>query len=579
MSSQEWDGPDLLEALRHATAALIADVDEVNALNVFPVPDGDTGSNMVATITAALDEALAVPDDERSVPRIANAFAFGALMGARGNSGVILSQLFRGMAAAVQSETRVGGRQLASAFESGRDAAYSAVAQPVEGTILTVATDASAAAARAARADASLAAVLSAAVEAAAESVKRTPTLLPLLAHAGVVDAGGRGLELLLRGARAFVEGKALPVVAAIYDVRLPDFDALEEEGFGYETVYLVTPSDGQRLAIEDIRRQLDELGESVLVAGDERAVKVHVHNARPDEVIAYGLTLGALSRITVENLDRQASEVRQAGERATRESIALAVPPTARQVAAQAGATARAAAITTPGAHAAAQRAEGGGPAIVAVAAGRGLARIFSENGVTAVIEGGQTANPSTGDLVAAIRGTGSSEVIVLPNNPNVRLAARQAGELLPDVRVEVVPTRNAAEGIAALLAVDMGASIERNSAQMARAARELQTMAVTAAVRDARIGRRKVKRGEHIVLGPDDGLLAADRDRTAAVLAALGKLKPGFELLTIYRGDGVAGADLDGLREAVAAAYPDVEVESVHGGQPHYSYLISAE
>jgi dihydroxyacetone kinase-like predicted kinase len=295
--------------------------------------------------------------------------------------------------------------------------------------------------------------------------------------------------------------------------------------------------------------------------------------------VIAYGLTLGALSRITVENLDRQASEMRHAGERPAAAGIGLAPPPTALQAAAHAVATARAAAITTPGVHAAAQRAEGGGPAIIAVTAGRGLARIFSENGVTAVVEGGQSANPSAGDLVAAIRGTGSDEVIVLPNNPNVRLAAQQAGKLLPDVRVEVVPTRNAAEGIAALLAVDMTASIERNASQMTRAARDLQTLAVTAAVRDARIGRKKVKRGEHIVLGPDEGLLAADRDRTAAVLAAMRKLKPGFELLTLYHGDGVDDAAVAGLREALSTAFPDVEIEVVSGGQPHYSFLISAE
>ncbi|HEY7599489.1 MAG TPA: DAK2 domain-containing protein, partial [Candidatus Limnocylindrales bacterium] len=302
MSRHEWQGADLLEALRHATATLIANVDDVNALNVFPVPDGDTGSNMVATLNAALEEALAVPADERGVPRVASAFAFGALMGARGNSGVILSQLFRGMSAAVQGDTVVGGRQLASAFQSGRDAAYAAVATPVEGTILTAASDAATAAEKSARDGANLEQVLRAAVAAATDAVERTPSLLPLLAHAGVVDAGARGLELLLRGALDYTLGKELPTVVAGHDIALPDFDALEEEGFGYETVFVVTPPPGARLDVLEIRRRLGEMGESVLVGGDERAAKVHIHNEHPDEVIAYGLTLGSLTRIVVEN-------------------------------------------------------------------------------------------------------------------------------------------------------------------------------------------------------------------------------------------------------------------------------------
>lgn len=569
MKDAAWGGDDLLQAFRHAAATLISEVDEVNALNVFPVPDGDTGSNMVATVNAALEEAMGIPADERSVGRVASTFAFGALMGARGNSGVILSQLFRGISATLQDVTTVGGAHLAEALRNGRDAAYSAVAQPVEGTILTVATDAATAAAeRAAALDdpQRIEPVLQAALDAAVASVQRTPDLLPVLAHAGVVDAGGRGLEMLLRGALGYAQGKDLPTVVADHEIALPDFDALEEEGFGYETVFVVTPPAGGRLDVADIRQRLGEMGESVLVGGDERAAKIHIHNEKPDEVIAYGLTLGTLSRIVVENLDRQAHEVRERGLGAR--GISMAPMATAIEMA-RGGVSAGGGAVVPMPA----------GPAVVAVAAGRGLARMFADNGVAAVVEGGQSANPSTGDLVAAIRGTGRESVVVLPNNPNVRLAAAQAAELLPDIDVAVVPTRNAAEGVAALLALDARKSASENAARMERAAREVQTMQVTAAVRDARIGGQDVKRGDHIVLDPDEGLLACDEDRTAAIVAGLQRLEPGFELLTIYRGRGVNGSEVDGLRNALAEALPEVELEVIDGGQPHYSFLISAE
>ena len=571
MSRHEWSGADLLEALRHATATLIAEVDDVNALNVFPVPDGDTGSNMVATVGAALDEALNLAEAERSVPRVAAAFSFGALMGARGNSGVILSQLFRGLSAAVQEETVVGPRQLARALQAGRDAAYAAVATPVEGTMLTVATDVAATAERVAAGDVDIETLLLACAESAAESVARTPTLLPLLAQAGVVDAGGRGLELLLLGALGFAQGKGLPTVVAMHDVHLPDFSALEEEGFGYETVYVVSPADGARLDIDQIRNRLGEMGESVLVAGDERAVKIHIHNERPDEVLAYGLSLGTLSRIVVENLDRQARNIRDAGAIRRSQAIRLAPPPTALENALRT--------LPTGSPAVPIARARPAGPAVVAVAAGHGLARLFADNGVAAVVEGGQSANPSTGDLIAAIRGTGSDEVLLLPNNSNVRLAAQQAGELLPDISLEVVPTRNAAEGVAALLALDTRKGLADNAKRMARAATDVQTLQVTAAVRDARIGDTQVKRGDHICLDPDDGLLSSDADRTAAVIAALQRLEPGFELITVYHGEGVDAAEAEQLRLALAAALPEVDFELVDGGQPHYSLLISAE
>ncbi len=556
MTDESWDGGQLLTALERAVSALQAGVDEVNALNVFPVPDGDTGSNMLATLQAGITEATAVPIDKRSVAAVASAFSFGALMGARGNSGVILSQFFRGIGDAVDGQLEVDGHALAHGFSRARDAAYAAVGHPVEGTILTVASDLSTAAHETAEHDQRIEPVLSAAVAAATASVARTPELLPILAQAGVVDAGGRGLELLLLGALAYARGEPAPITPVGMEGHFPTFDLpAEEEGFGYETVYVIQPLPGERLVLAHMRDRLEEMGESVVVAGDERALKIHVHSERPDAILALGLSLGTLSNISVENLDGQTRDVRAA--RVVTEDVAGGRPR---------GRNTRPSVAQT-------------GRAVVAVAPGEGLARIFEKLGVAAAVIGGQGTNPSAGELAEAIHAAGTNEVLILPNNANVRLAARQAGELCPDVRVEVIATRNAAEGVAAMLAFNASADLRFNAQAMLRGARSLQTLQVTAAVRDARIGRRKVRRGEHIVLGPEDGLLAADRDRNQAVLAAVNRLKPGFELLTIYRGEGTTQTEARELRALLVQRLDGVEVESVDGGQPHYSYLISAE
>ncbi len=502
MIGESWDGEELLSAMRHATRVLANHQEEVNALNVFPVPDGDTGSNMVATVQAAVAEAELIPLAERTVPNVGAAMRLGALMGARGNSGVILSQIFRGMAEVVTSVERVTGVDLARAFDRGCRAAFAAVAQPVEGTILTVARDVSNAAEPVAREHGNIERILATAVAAAAASVERTPQLLPVLAHAGVVDAGGRGLELLLRGALAFARGEEVRAPAEFHDIVLPSLEAIEADGYGYETVFLITPHTGTLLNTVAITNRLSKLGASVLVAGDERAVKIHVHNDRPDEIISYGLTLGGLSRIAVENLDRQAHGVRDR----VREAAATVVPPPTASLASPEG------------------------PQVIAVVSGDGLARIFRTLGARAVVLGGQSANPSAGELAEAVVGCGASEVIVLPNNPNVRMAARQAADLCPNVRVEVVPTRNAAEGIAAMLALDSSDDAKGAAAKMSAAAGRIQSMQVAVAVRHARVGRRRVKHGDFIVLGPSDGLLAADSDRTAAVMAATRRLKPGY-------------------------------------------------
>jgi len=626
MVRRSCDGAGLLGAFRAAVDNLEAHVDEINSLNVFPVPDGDTGSNMFATVKAALDEAEAVGDV--TAERIATAISFGALMGARGNSGVITSQIFRGMADGLGGKARFNGLDLAHALRLGAKTAYGAVAKPVEGTILTVIRESADAAVAAAEKSNDVESVLAATVEAAEKSVARTPSLLAILKDAGVVDSGGQGLYRLFQGALLHMTGTTagsgtsrptrtgrIPSAA-----RPSTLVAHADDGFGYETMFLVQARAGRPLDVDAIRDRLEALGESVLVAGDARALKVHVHNDQPDAVIAYGLGLGSLSRISVENLDNQARDVREA--RATEFTGAAATTETARaeldtvdvagapartgavsEAADRGGAAAPAATAATatrwvvrqpktspadatsfpePSANGSSPTPDGQvrvGPAVVAVVAGEGLSRIFEEFGVDQILPGGQTNNPSTGELVRLARLAQSRDVIILPNNPNIRLAAELACEICEEKRVVVVPTRNAAEGIAALLALDPTKDAEANVGPMTAAGRGLQTFQVTEAVRNATIGGTKVKRGQTIVLDPDDGLIAVDGNRDKAVLKAVGKLKPGFELLTLYYGSEATLAEAEAIARKIGAAAAGAEVEVVHGGQPHYRYLVSAE
>jgi DAK2 domain fusion protein YloV len=314
MARRACDGNGLLDAFRAAVANLEAHVDEINGLNVYPVPDGDTGSNMFATVRAALEEADAVAG--QPADRVAAAISFGALMGARGNSGVITSQIFRGMAEALGGKNRFNGLDLAHALTEGARTAYGAVAKPVEGTILTVIRESAAGAVEAAELNNDIESVLAATLAAAEKSVARTPSLLAILREAGVVDSGGQGLYRLFQGALLHLTGKA-PVGAAQGGRRAAGpkpstLVAHADEGFGYETMFLLRARGREPLDVDAIRDHLESIGGSVLVAGDARALKVHVHNERPDLVIGYGLGLGDLSRITVENLDNQAQDVRE---------------------------------------------------------------------------------------------------------------------------------------------------------------------------------------------------------------------------------------------------------------------------
>jgi DAK2 domain fusion protein YloV len=586
MPRRTCDGARLLAAFRSAVADLAAHVDEVNALNVFPVPDGDTGSNMLATVRAALDAADALgsgPDAEAG--RIAHAIAQGALMGARGNSGVITSQILGGMAHALDGKRRFNGLDLAHALDAGTKRAYAAVQRPVEGTILTVIREASAAAIAAAERDNDTESVLVATVDAAEKSVARTPTLLEILREAKVVDSGGQGLFRLLEGALAAAKGvpvtgaEAAPVAAGGAVPRPFAVAEGAETAYGYETVYLVHARPGEPLDVAAIGAHLESIGDSVLVAGDERLAKIHVHNDRPDAVIAFGLSIGMLSRITVENLDGQASEVREA-----RAAAFVDDPRTA--VAGSAFADAVAQAIAIPVATAAAPLQLTRMPlGVIAVAPSDGLAQRlettaegFEEYVAFRVVHGGQAANPSTGELLAAVNDTPADELLVLPNNPNVTLAAKQVASMTSRP-VHVVPTRNCAEGVAALLRMDPAVSAAENAEAMTAAARAILSVQVTEAVRDATVSGKKVKKGQTMVLDPDDGLLALDNDPHRAVISAFGRLKGGFEIVEVYYGAEATLEDAEELATRIHEVAPGAEVEVLRGGQPHYRYLISAE
>lgn len=531
-------------------ANLEAHVDQVNALNVFPVPDGDTGSNMLATVRAALAEAERLPDGDRQLWRVAEALSFGALMGARGNSGLILSQVLRGMAEVATGKRRADGVDLGRAMRRGAEAAYAAVASPVEGTILTVAREAADAASDAGATDWHVETVLANAVVGAERSVARTPLLLPALREAGVVDSGGHGLFLLLRGllldlAEDIDPSGATPAGPGVVPLRSAPEHAVG--GYGYETMFLLR-ANGRPLDPARIRADLDQIGDSVMVAGDGRLANIHVHSPQPDAVIAYALALGTLGQVSVENLDDQASE-RSASTSHEERGVAPAASSRSDRL------------------------------GVVAVAPGDGLAQTFKAAGVSQIVRGGASANPSTEELVAAIQATDARDVIVLANHRNVVLVARQAALLARGQQVAVLETRNAAEGIAALLALDTRRDLEGNATAMRAAAAALRTLEVTRAVRDARISGRRIRQGETLVFGPDEGILASGRDRLPTTLAGIETLGDTFELISLYTGKGVDQAEAEELRARVAERFAGVDVEVVEGGQPYYAYLIAVE
>jgi DAK2 domain fusion protein YloV len=536
------DGPLFKRALIGSLSWLASNHEEVNRLNVFPVPDGDTGTNMLLTLQSAVEDIK--ESNAADVSKIAKLASHGSLMGARGNSGVILSQIFRGFARAVEGKSSLTPAELATAFEEAANAAYRAVNKPTEGTILTVAREAGRSAAAAASSpDATVPAVIAAAAAGARAAVLKTPSQLQILRDAGVVDAGGFGLQIILEGMLKTVEevesssamlAASRPAAPAASQVAI----TLPEGGWGYCTEFLI---EGSQLDLDRIKAQIEALGNSVLVVGEPELVKVHVHTDDPSRVITLAGGYGKLLKLNVGDMSTQHRRILEG------EGLAPSSP-------------------------------RPNGVGLVAVVAGRGLVDIFRGLGVDAIVEGGQTMNPSTQDMLTAIESVPYDEVILLPNNGNVILAAKQVPGLTKKT-VQVIETRSVPQGVAAVVAFRGDRSGAQNLAAMKSEAERVQTIEVTHAVRDTRSNGLKVKKGDVIGL-INDKLEFAGSDYGEVVNKALSKLGPdSYELVTVYRGEGASDAELEKLQAEIRSSHPGLEVEVQQGGQQHYPFILSVE
>jgi len=537
------NGRELKEMLATATSWLEKSASDIDALNVFPVPDGDTGTNMLLTMRSSIEEAHLTGDS--SVSAVAQAIAKGALMGARGNSGVILSQIWRGLAQGLQDKKSFNGSDLAGALQQASTMAYRGISNPVEGTILTVIREASEAGqSQVDSGSDDLISVMEAVVNAANESVANTPTLLPVLREAGVVDAGGQGLYTILEGALRYLRGeveqmqfrKPQIIVSSIpLTVRLPQMIAAGEEIYGYCTEFLLK---GVELSPEKIEARLRRKGKSLMVVGDDSTVRVHVHTLEPGNVIRYATSLGTIHQISIRNMDEQHRDFLEM-QKARMPEVDIAT---------------------------------------IAVVSGDGLADVFTSLGVTAIVPGGQTMNPSTKDLLQAVKAVASGKVIILPNNKNIVLTAEQVLSLT-DKMVEIVPTQTIPQGVAALLSFDYEADFETNVQLMKEAKSAVKTIEITRAIRSAHLDGLSIKKRQAIGL-LDGELLAAGNntiDTLNKILAKLDLRKS--EIITIYYGADTELAEAEKVNSSIREQYPHLQVEVVKGGQPHYNYIISIE
>ncbi len=547
-----FDGQDLKKAMMAGAAWLVEHRDAINALNVFPVPDGDTGSNMSATMQAAIRDIAQSEDTSAGV--ISAKLSRGALLGARGNSGVILSQILRGLAQGLDKKQTFTAHDLAVALQAAHQLAYRAVLKPVEGTILTVIRETAEAAQISAGRGDDLVSLVQDIVMAARQSVARTPDLLPTLKQAGVVDAGGQGLCTILEGVWRYVRGEAAqgaaPVVTAdTMGIARAGEPAVKkgrvtiEEEFGYEVVFLLR---GERLDVEAIRQRIIDMGGvSTVVAGDEKMLKVHTHTESPGKILDYGVSLGSLLDINIENLQEQ--------------SLTYAAESEAEH--AQEDAQAATQQIAT-----------------VAVVSGEGFAQVFQGLGVGSIVPGGQTMNPSTEELLAAVDSVPAQQVILLPNNSNVILSARQV-LTLSSKQVYIVPTDTMPQGIAALLRFNFAADFDTNCQAMTEAATTIHTAEITTAVRSVQIGGVRVREGDYIGL-VDGNLNIAGRDMQRVIRETLEHMGiENCEIVTLYFGEDVTEQEAEDTARRIKERYSQLEIEVVDGGQPHYAYILSAE
>ena len=544
----------LLRDMFAAGAALLEENKEgVDAMNVFPVPDGDTGTNMSMTLNSAVAEMYNAK--EESVKAVAAAMARGALRGARGNSGVISSQIFRGFAKGLENVQEADTIALANALQMGVDMAYKAVMKPREGTILTVAKAAAEAGMRAARRERDLSRFMQIVIDAADRTLAKTPDMLPVLKEAGVVDAGGKGLIIIYTGFRQAIDGGGTfhfdfeplaPAKAAVPSAASMEGLSTSDIQFGYCTEFFVVnlKDDVDDAMRESFSQHLQKIGDSVVVVGDDDLIKVHVHTNAPGKALQWGLRMGELSHVKIDNMREQHRNLASDG------SIVEAAP------------------VQPPKKY-----------GMVSVVAGAGLAHVFEDIGVDYVVEGGQSMNPSIDDIAKAVQSVNAKTVFVFPNNSNVILAAQQAKELVTDQELIIIPTKTAPQGIAAALAFMEDETPQANESEMLEAIGYVSTGMVTYAVRDTHYNGLNIHKDD--IIGLDDhGICAVGKDVETVALELLARIVDDEKgMITCFYGADVSEADAQALQEKISARFDELENEMHSGGQPLYYYIFSVE
>ena len=549
------DGRLLKDMVLSGAALLEKNKQSIDALNVFPVPDGDTGTNMSLTMVSAVKELMGV--DSASASVVAQAVARGALKGARGNSGVILSQLFRGFSKALAGVEHIDSAAMAAALQGSVEAAYKAVMKPKEGTMLTVAKALADSAQQDAQEGKDLYTLMENLLTRGNEMLKRTPDMLPVLKQAGVVDAGGAGLLAIYLGFKMAIDGEENIEGAQLMSriTALQDQNAqqnlqgqAEEESieFGYctETFIKQIKQGVTQENIDKLREKLSKIGDCVLVVGDLEMIKVHCHSNNPGKVLQYCLQLGELSSIKVDNMREQHRTLIQEADTLQKEA-----PVFEKEV------------------------------GFVAVAAGDGLAALFKDLAVDEVVVGGQTMNPSAEDIASAVCRTKAKTVYVLPNNKNIIMAAQQAKELLEEYQVLVIPTKSIPQGVSAMIAYVPDVSLKENERRMTEAAQNVKTASVTYAVRDSSFDGQEIHQND--ILGLQESRVeVVGQDVETVALELLQKtVDDGSEVITIFYGQDVSQEQAQALHDKVVDAYPSCDVDMLPGGQPLYYYLFSVE
>ena len=561
MSITALDGKRFAEMVIQGANHLSANAKMVDALNVFPVPDGDTGTNMNLSMTSGAKEVK--NNVQEHIGKVGTALSKGLLMGARGNSGVILSQLFRGFSKAIESKSVISGKEFAAALNSGVETAYKAVMKPVEGTILTVAKDSAKKGVQSSQNTNDIIVIMEDVLKEAKASLKRTPDLLPVLKEVGVVDSGGQGLVFVYEGFLAELKGEKLPdspasypsmneLVSAEHHKSVQSHINTEDIEFGYCTEMMIK-FEADKLANnpfkeEKFRQDLSQYGDSLLVIADEELVKVHIHSEQPGTVLSYGQLYGSLINIKVDNMRQQHTNI--VGE--THTPLVSETPKQQKK-----------------------EKLEFG---IVTVSMGAGIADLFRSIGAHAVIEGGQTMNPSTEDIVKAIKEVNAKKVFILPNNKNIIMAAQQAAEVSEE-EVSVIQSKTVPQGLSALLAFNPGADMKTNETSMNEALQHVKTGQITFAVRDTSIDGLEIQKDDFMGIA-ESKIIVKDRDKLKAAEALLSALiDKDSEILTILYGEDVTEDEVSALQQFVEENFEDVETEIHNGQQPLYSFIFAVE